>query len=151
VETLLGFRHKLQEGSRAGLRIFLQDGGGLWLLMYLALTVGVIVVLAVTLRRQLRTGSAPLLVAACLLTIAALMLFAIESVAFGAITSILYHQSRDVMMVGWLWWAIGAGVSSCAFIARSRSVTVGRARGAKIAAEASDAPGDRTTDPPPSR
>jgi hypothetical protein len=117
-ETLFGLRHMVHEGARAGLRIFLLDGGGLWLLLLLAVTVGLALGLAFALRRQLRAGSAPLLVAACLLTIAALALFAIESLSFGAVATLLYYPLRDVMMVGWLWWAIGAGISSCAFMAR---------------------------------
>ena len=56
---------------------------------------------------------------AFLLSLAAVMLFAIESVSLHSVDAVLYRSLDGVMMIGWLWLAIGAGVVCCALYSRA--------------------------------
>lgn len=120
VEILLSLRHRLHDRADVVLRSFhAYDGRGSWQWMLLAAAViAVLLVGYLTMRGRRWTGG---LKGACVLSLLAAGLFVMESVSLHSVDALLYRQFDGLMLIGWLWLAIGVGVVSFALTSRSGS------------------------------
>lgn len=118
LEMLLGFRHTFHDYVDAGLRsVRAYEGRGDWQWMLLAAVLVLVTLAGLWAVKTYRWTAG--LRGAFLLSLAAVMLFAIESVSLHSVDAVLYRSLDGVMMIGWLWLAIGAGVVCCALYSRA--------------------------------
>ncbi|AMU96184.1 hypothetical protein AOA14_16390 [Sphingopyxis terrae subsp. terrae NBRC 15098] len=102
-ECALGFRHGLHDRVIALLGDYYPERQPLQIALVLIAAFTGLILLARRWRRARKTSASVPLIA----TGAALLLFAVETISLHALDRLLYRPAGPVLVIGWLWVAIG--------------------------------------------